>query len=320
MSKAARSLTRMGAIALLLVLPVPTVADIAPEAGHLVHVQPVSGSCWASSISDCHEIVRSTPQGGEVEFILFFMTGTCASAGEELCLESLHSVLTWPPAWQCIAFEPCAVTGSLDTGGTTHALDLSWGGFGWSYPIGAAQGDIVPVARLVMNVVGPGRLGFARMGHAVLRHGCFGSAFVTYPAQVYAEAGMECGHVSPHCGYWDDECAARFWVEELRLSAPSGGARDSTVRYSAVGPWYSCPVTIDTHAPWCTAWAESVAFEESYLHVTADAAGLTPGIHATAIELAAGGTVSRCLPVTFVVEEATVTSRASWGRVKALYR
>jgi len=305
-----------------LVLPTATFADVAPEAGLLVHVQPVSSGwdwCFMSPITDCHQIVRSTPQDGEVEFLLFFMTGSLGWGSETFCLESLHTVLTWPPAWQLVAFEPCAPDGSLDPGGTTHALDLSW--WGYPYPVGDAQGDVVPVARLVMNVVGPGRLGFTSWAAtAELRHSCSGSTFVTLPVQVYAEAGMECGHISAHCAYWEGFCEPYFDVSELVLRAPTGGAADSSF-VLRVGPfWASCPVTAETHAPWCAASVEFLDEEHRRLHVTADASGLSPGMYETRIEVAGGSHVSRCLPTTFIVQEPTATSTTSWGRVKALYR
>lgn len=270
-------------------------------------------------ITNCSEVIRSTSRRWQVDFVLYFMRGAMGSGA--LCLESLHSVLTWPEAWQLVEFEPYIWgSGTLDPGGTTHTLGMDWSYDG--YPIGDAQGSVVPVARLRMNVVGPGRLDFASGAHsAVLRHDCYGSTFVTYPVQVYAEAGMECGHISAHCAYYEGFCEPHFYVEELRLRAPSGGAADSTVRYWAFYWSGLCPVTVDTHAPWCTAWAESVAYEVAELHVTADAAGLATGTYETAIELSAGSTTSRCLPVMFTVDEQpTATASVSWGRVKALYR
>lgn len=306
---------------------VPCRADIAPESGLLAHVQSVSSGwdwCYSSPISDCHQIIRSTMQDGEVEFVLFFMRGSVGSGGETLCLQSIHTVLTWPPAWQLVTFEPCATWyGSLDPNGTTHALHLFWADD--PLPIGDGYGSVVPVARLVMNVVGPGRLDFTSYScQAALRHDCYGASFVTYSVQIYAEAGMQCGHISAHCGYRENLCEPHFYVEELHLSAPYGGTADSTVSYWAAGhvPFDLCPVTVDTHAPWCTARVDSVGFYEARLHVTADAAGLAPDGYETAIELSADGAgVSRCLPVVFTVEEQpTATSAVSWGRVKALYR
>lgn len=316
-------LPHLVATALLILLPTtPSRADIAPESGLLVHVQPVSGSC-ESPITDCYQITRSTSQDGPVEFVIFFMRGINSWPNEAVRVESVHDELSWPDAWQLLEFEQCgSAYGYADSKRATHALNLSWGP--GSCRISDAPGGVIPVARLVMNVVGPGRLDlvahYPQYG-VTLRHGCWGSTFVTYPVRVFAEAGMQCGHISAHCGYHEGTCAAYFRIEELRLSAPAGSAADSTVWYWAgVHPGAPCQVTVDTHAPWCTAWTEFVNHDtESYLHVTADAAALTPGTYETAIELSAGS-VSRCLPVVFTVEGTTATSTASWGRVKALYR
>jgi hypothetical protein len=314
----------------VLLLAVPGSADIAPESGILVHVQPVSEwGCWSATsdsvdakvllLSDCNQIVRSTTLDGDVEFQLYFMTGALGSSAEELCLESIHTVLTWPPAWQLVSYDACTSC-SLDPSGTTHALDLHW--WGDLYPIGDTRDAVVPLARLVMNVVGPGRLDFTSWaGQAVLRHDCNGPTFLTYPVQVYAEAGMECGHISAHCGYWEYLCEPYFDFSELVLGARTEGAADSTFVIRVAWPqWGWCPVTVETHAPWCSASVEDVDGWQRLLHVTADAAGLTPGTYQTAIEVSGGSDVSRCLPTTFIVEAPTATSPTSWGRVKSLYR
>jgi hypothetical protein len=80
-------------------------------------------------------------------------------------------------------------------------------------------------------------------------------------------------------------------------------------------------VEIDTHAPWCAATIDSMSSGHAFFHVTANAAGLSPGTYATSIEVfhSVWG-VSRCLPVEFVVEGPTATPATSWGRVKSLYR
>lgn len=306
----------------LVALPIDLArADIAPESGLLVHVQPVFGSPCASPITTCSQIIRSTALEGPVDFRLFFMRGAVGSGSDTLYLRSLNSVLTWPPAWQLSSFEPCFPWyGSLDPDGTAHALDLSLYCFYPPPPLGP-EGSVVQVARLVMNVVGPGRLSFATMGQAVLGHNCFGPTFVTYPAQVYAEAGMECGHLSARCGYWDDLCKPVFDVSQLVLGAVTGGTADSALVFQVVwNEWYPCGTTVETRAPWCTAWIEFLDGWTRRLHVTADASGLSPGTYETWVEVEGGADISRCLRTTFIVEGSVATEMPSWGRVKALYR
>ena len=245
--------------ALLALFSVPSRANVAPESGLLAHVQSVSGTC-ETTITDCTQIVRSTTAEGEVEFILFFMRGAFAWPGESLCIQSLHNELSWPEAWQFVSFEVCGYgNGSLGTGGTTHPLDLSW----YWYSISDQPNGVIPIARLVMNVVGPGQLDFASHyggNPVVLQQNCYGATFNTYPVQVFAEAGVTCGHVVPHCAYHEFECTASFQISELGLIAPSGSAADSTIEFWApsVNPYALCPLNVDTHASWCTAYIDPV--------------------------------------------------------------
>jgi hypothetical protein len=319
---------------LLPLLSDPCRADIAPESGLLAHVQPVSGSC-ETPITHCSQIIRSTTAEGPVEFLIFFMRGAYSWEGEAICLVSLDNALSWPEAWQLVEFEPCWGIGSLNPNGATHALHLEW----WGYGMDDVREGVIPVARLVMNVVGPGRLDI--VGHygqnpvvlQLLPYGyCSGPTFVTYPVQVYAEAGMRCGYISAHCGYDEERCEAHFEVAELLLSAPSGGVADTSVTFYAYANLFiPCDMAVDTHAPWCAAWVDtSQNVTGQRLHVTADAVGLSPGTYETAIELSSdwGPPVARCLPVEFTVEEPIVSVEeeqparwvVSWGRVKAFYR
>jgi hypothetical protein len=243
-----------------------------------------------------------------------------------ICIASLHTVLTWPQSWQLLEFEPCGHggDGTLESGGTTHALDLAWAD---KYYIGDAPNSVVPVARLVMNVAGPGRLDFADYyGNVTLVRGCTsnGQVLVTHPAQIFAEAGIQCGYLPADCAY-RAECTPWFPFPELVLNAPAGGTADTTLSLNAdIAYSYSCHFHADSHATWCAAWIETLEWHGFYfntLHVTADATGLLPGMYETSIEVIAGSHyASRCLPTTFIVESATATSSTSWGRVKSLYR
>jgi hypothetical protein len=316
-----------------LVTPAATCrADVAPESGLLAHVQPVSADGCATTIVDCHDIDRSTSENGLQEFVLFFMRGSYSWPGEALCIESLHSELTWPDAWRLVDFHACGgwPDATLDTAHSPHNLDISWAYL--PYAISDEPGGVVPVARLVMEVVGQGTLGFRPFhGEAGLRRDCYGSLFMTYPAEVGAEAGMGCGTVAAHCGYREDGCLASFDEAALDLSAWTGEAAQDSVGFHAHDMIdHLCPLSIDTHASWCTAWIEPVHWDTARLHVTADAAGLSPSVYETDIELYnVGWGVSRCLPVTFTVVEvpAGVEEPSSpairavrWGSIKALYR
>jgi hypothetical protein len=322
---------------LLPLLSAPCLADVAPESGLFAHVQPVSGSC-ETPITECTQIVRSTSAEGPVEFLLFFMRGAYSWPGETICIQSIHSQLTWPETWQLVEFQACgsATTSWLDPNGSTHALNIGW--YTDPYLISDLQGGVVPVARLVMNVSGPGRLDFAGYDTQTpieLRHGCYSSQFVTYPARVYAEAGIQCGYITWNCGHGAEgfECEPFFAVPELLLSTPTGTQTIGTVDFWAA-PWLGsdnlCPVAIDTRAPWCTAWVDPVHEPgQAHLQVMADAGGLTPGLYETEIELSnATWGVARCLPVEFTVEEASAsidenppeTPTMNWGQIKRLYR
>jgi len=304
---------------LLALLSAPCLGDVAPESGLLMHV-------WGDSlITDCNEIVRTTDAVGSVTFMLFFMRGAYSWEGETICLSSLDNELAWPETWQLLDFWATGDDAWLDPSGPTHALHIEWEYY--PYEISDAPQGIVPVAVFVMDVGGTGKLDLVAhyyQNPVELRHDCYGAPFITYPAQAFAEAGMQCGHVSPHCGYRDNLCQAIFDVPELRLSAPSGSTADSTVTFWAVNYQAHespCPQEVETHAPWCTAWIDPVYDDREYLHVSADAAGLEPGEFETQIELYnTFWGVSRCLSVVFTVEQASAISPMTWGRIKSLFR
>lgn len=295
-----------------LLLPPPALADVAPGSALLVHVQPVSAEsdwCLRPPATTCGQIVRTATQEGQLEFILFFMKG--ADGGG--CLKSVHTVLTWP--WELVAWDVCFASAAwLDESGPAHELYLEW----WDdYPLARQGYPVVPVARFVMNVTGPGRFDFAgTSGEAVVAgQDCAPPSYVTYPIQVFAEAGIPCGRLGAQCGYYT-RCEPIFHVPQLVLTAPAGGAADTTLNIE-VATFMPCSITVDGHVPWLTG---SVWYEYGWhLYVHADAAGLTPGTYLTSMEVGTPVT-SRCLPTTFIVQGTTSTTRTSWGRVKSLYR
>jgi hypothetical protein len=307
---------------LFLLLPIQSAADVAPESGFLAHVCFLDADSLAPDddtgclVTDCTSIVRSTPRGGEAVFVLYFMRGAMGSGS--LCLESLHSTLTWPFAWQLLEFRPWIQgTGTLDPNGTTHALDMYWDS---PYSIGNTQGSVVPVAILRMNVIGPGRLDFTSEDGSAVIFGCgSGGQFTTYPIQVYAEAGIECGYITPRCAYQEEACEPLFFVPELVLSAPAGGSADSSVTYRAYS-FHGCGFTVEPHAPWCAVWIEHEFRYDYVMHVTMDASTLPPGTYETALEVISTRGVARCLPAAFHVEATTASATMNWGRIKALYR
>jgi len=300
----------------------PGLANIAPESGLLVHVRPVSHPCYAE-ITDCHDIVRSTPSGGTLEFVIFFMRGAFGSS-EPVCLSSVTNELAWPDDWQLIESSVCG-DGWIWPDGAGAGLFAEWPDW-WDYELDEEY-DILPVARIVMNVTSPGRMALvARTGEnpVWLRPRCASSHVVTWPAQSYAEAGMDCGYVSAHCGYSEDACAAIFDSPELLLSAPSGGAAEDSLGYRAehqFRPDRVCPLMVDPGQPWCTAWiVPQEQVPRGTLHVRADATGLPDGLYQSDIMLYNDTWhAARCLPVILTVEEPTRLAIGSWGRIKALY-
>jgi hypothetical protein len=288
---------------------------------------------WGDTlITMCDEIVRTTRAEGSVTFVLFFMRGAYSWPGQTICMTSLDNELAWPETWQLLDFWALGYNGFgwLDPDGPTHALHIEWN---YSpYEISDEPQGIVPVAVLVMDVTGPGKLDVvARYGQnpVELLHGCGGSPFVTYPVQAYAEAGMQCGYISYPCGTWVQgyQCEPHFEVPELLMSAPAGAPADTTVDFWATYQYWTedlCPLAVDTHASWCTAWIDpEYEFGHAHLHVTANGDGLAPGLYETAIELTADAYwgVARCLPVEFTVEEnQSPATPMTWGRIKALFR
>lgn len=304
-------------------------ANVAPESAILIHLQPVSGTC-TTSITDCNDIVRTTTEEGMMEFLLFFCR-MWSWSGEEIELSSLHADLVWPESWNLILFDPCSGWGALHADGSSHALDMEWSP--WCPVLLDDMMAIYPVARLVMEVNGPGRLDFLHPTSNPVTLGCYGDQFVTYAVGVDAEAGMECEYTQTLCG-GNEYCVATFDPPELALAAPPGAAVWGEVGLRAIGPTMQlCPLNIDPRAPW--AQAEIVPQPPSaiaILRVRAEAAGLTEGVYQTSIQLSSAiWPVARCLPVTFTVAPSAAgptvpgdrppeVRLASWGAIKEVYR
>ena len=312
--------------ALFAVLPAASRADIAPESALLLHVQaepaPDPMTRCDTGVVECHQIVRSTTQQGEVVFFVFFMRGAYSWPGETLCLQSIHTRLRWPTSWQLIDAEPCGGgSGGINPG--TGALDLSWE-YSYPYRIADTPLHVVPVVRLRMLVGGEGRLDFpSYYGQVVLRHGCYGSTFETLPVQVLAEAGMGCGHAGAStCGYRPDACDPTFATQEVALAADPGTIVEADVPFSVPMVYGYCAYAVEPHAPWCAATAAIDEYGRGNLHVQADATGLAPGEYGTTLEVSiAAYRLIRCLAVTFEVQDRpTAVGTAGWGRVKVLYR
>lgn len=274
-------------IAAVTLYPAPCAANVAPESAILIHLQPVTGSC-ATSITNCNDIVRTTTEVGTMEFLLFFCR-MWSWSGEEVMLSALHADLIWPEGWNMLEFDSCYGWGELDPGGSSHALDIEW------YPCPSLPDDpmaIFPVARLVMEVSGPGRLDFLHSTSNPVTLGCYGDHFITYSVGVDAEAGMDCEYTHTLCG-GNEYCLASFDPPGLSMTAPPGSA----------------------------VWGE--------VGLRADANGLTEGVYQTSIQLSSSlWQVARCLPVTFTVAENTSGPEdrppevrlASWGAIKEVYR
>ncbi len=316
-------------IAAVSFIPGISAANVAPESAILIHVQPVTGTC-ATPITNCNDIIRTTTEVGTMEFLLFFCR-MWSWSGEEIELSSLHADLIWPESWNLLEFDSCYGWGDLNPGGSSHALDIDW--YPWCPVLPDDLMAIFPVARLVMEVNGPGRLDYLHPSSNPVTLGCYGDQFITYAVGVDAEAGMDCEYTQTRCG-GNEYCVAAFDPSELLLSAPPGSAVWGEVGFTAVSPTMQlCSMAVDTRAPW--AQAEIVPQPPSthaLLRVRADATGLAEGTYQTSIQLSSSlWHVARCLPVTFTVAQSAAgptapgdhppeVRLASWGAIKEVYR
>ncbi len=314
------------AFLLLVCAPASAVANVAPESALLIHVQPVAEGC-ATPITHCSDIVRSTTEAGTLEFVIFF-TRVYSWGGEELELFEVHADLTWPETWVWIGGEQCGAGDLLPANGRSLPLDLYW----WDCPLlPEAPLAVFPVARLIFEVNGPGRLDFANPSSNPVLLGCWEENFVTYAVGVDAEAGMDCEYTLMRCA-GNEACTPRFDSPQLELTAPPGAAAWGEVGVTAVSfTQGACELLVTALDGW--AWGEVVPNHpddpHGRLRVRADATGLTPGVYRTRMQVAAPLTrIARCLPVVLTVQESTAapepgrveTRVASWGKVKTLYR
>lgn len=314
LSSALRSLLVSGAGLLLLFwLSAPCSANSFPESLLLTHVQPVTGSC-ETSITRCEEIVRSTSEVGLLEFLLFFQPIYWQLMEEEVTIWRLHTTLTWPENWQLIEFDPCWGDGTLDPYGSEHDLVIEFGNWYWPCPdLPIGYHEVFLVARIVLDVGGPGRLDYYGFDNAV-DLGCQGDYFTSYAYGMHAEAGVDCEYSRDTC--LQHKCYPAFRDPDLYLTAPTGGVAQGRAMFSSYWCYY---LTVDPRADWATATIEEIDVETSELVVTADATGLAPGTYETWIQVA-DDWVARCLHVVFTVEALTPAPATSWGSVKSIYR
>lgn len=310
-------LTSGGGLVLLFWLSAPGWANGLPESLLLTHVQPVSGSC-VTSITRCEDIVRLTPEVGPLEFLVFFQPIYWQEIQEEVTIWRLHATLTWPENWQLMEFDPCNGYGSLDPYGPEHALEIDFVDPFWPYgpcpdlPIG--YHEVFLVARIVLNVGGPGRLQYGFYVTNEVELGCWSNHFTSYAYGLSAEAGLDCEYTRDTC--LQHRCYPDFVDPELHLTAPTGGVAQGRAVFNS----HMCHnLAVDPRAAWATATIEEISYDESELVVTADATGLSPGVYETWIQVA-DDWIARCLHVVFTVEALTPVSATSWGRVKSVFR
>jgi len=278
----------------------------------MLHVQRPDIIPCSTTIEVCNDLVQTTTDEGELEFLVFYLPNWLA--GEGLRITSLHAEFIWPAEWQCVWADGCRASYSSFTDGV---LDLLW----LDEPLlPEEQNGVFLVARIIMNVNGAGRLDFAGADSNPVGLIRDGQPFISYAEGCHAEAGMGCEYMFDRCAHYPF-CQIVFDEPELVLTAPVGGEAAGDVGYSFPGycPWEY--LEIDTLAEWATAEIDAEA-----VHVLANATGLSPGVYDTSVRLTTLG-IRRCLPVVFIVEEtASVPDdqpsvrRDTWGSIKSIYR
>ena len=320
-----RLVRSVAVVPLLVLIAVPGSANVLPESGLLTQVGPSPGGV---PIVNCSQLVTSTTATGEVEFVVYFMRCGVFPPDEWLCLGSLTGDLRWPAGWDLIESEAFG-GGSCDLdpvgvdvhipGIRDHNWSMSWP---WPpLPIGMTWDSVVPILRLVLDVVEPGRLD-PWWADVELRHDCIGDVFHTYPSRGGAYAGLACGFYDVQC-LEPVYCFPSFSVDVLELSVPTGSAvRDTVELHNGHNEYIQCGYSIETHAPWCTAQyydhMQYPPYDIGWLDVDIDTTDLAPGTYATEIELRTSR-FGRCLPVVVEVTDAVVTESLTWGAIKALY-
>lgn len=293
----------------------PATANILPEAVMLIHVQPAPperDSC-ATTITSCDQIVRTTSAEGLVEFLIFFYP--VAHQDYHFPISHLTTNLVWPDTWSFVRWSACGgAEGSLQSEGTSHALSLAWP----ACP--RISGTIFQVASVVLNVTGPGKLTLDPFMVPVWLD-CPPDGFYAQASSAFAAAGMECGYSHSTCEHGDG-CTPVFNPEELALSARVGEIAEGQApfaAYSSSGP--ICPLTAIPDTSWVRASVVQDNGFNSHLVVTADATGLSEGVHHAWIEVKSYA-AARCLRVDFTVtpRDPDPVISQSWGRIKDRYR
>lgn len=301
---------------------IPCSANILPESGMAIHVQPVTGSC-ETSITACDEVVPWTYETGPLEFLIFFQPTAWQPWDQPLCILELYSYVEWPESWELIEFDPCGAPNWTFIDGT---IWMSW--FPGGAPLTTEWEGVSLVARLVLNADGPGWVRVADsevwMGRVYDEY-CLDFAG-TYPSGMSAEVGVDCEYEGNGCP-WIDWCELNFAEPELYLSAPHGGVAHGRMTF---GTDHCDALTVDTRADWATAEIEPIGYYESVLLVTADATALPPGTYETWIQVANELFQARCLHVIFNVSESSSVPdsdetpppalETTWGRLKTIYR
>lgn len=297
----------------------PAGANVIPESAILIHVQPVSEVSCATEITQCSQIVRSTTEQGRLEFLLFVYP----IMYEELHygILDLNTLLTVPDAWTISDWELCGGGfGYLFDQGNGYALHIEWP------ECPTISGQIMLVARLVIDVNGPGRLGFADPYGNPIRLRCE-DPLTAHAFGADAEAGMGCEINTYQCGQ-PEYCTPDFSEAGLNLVAHAGESAAEELRFHASVEW--CYFSASSEAPWLEASVAWVPEDWEYcLQVTADAGDLAPGSYQAQIQVTdLNDNVTRCVEVLFeVLESSSVADPESpaveartWGRIKGGYR
>lgn len=308
--------------ALLLATCLPALANVAPDAALLIHVQEPGGGCDA--LTSCSAVENRREQLGQVEFLLLFNARTLQSGAEPLDIYRFRTDLVWPESWELLDGWWCSgATGSLDWAGAgPHALDLH---FSPCAELPRTWDGVFPLLRLIFDADVPGRIGAESYWDGALAElGCPPTSFTESAAVCFAEVGFACDYQEFTCGY-SSPCGASFADTELQLSALPGGSAQAETELT-VGDLCSW-VQVETLANWLDVAVSEIEPDHYRLLVTADATALPPGDYDSWVR-ALLPQRGRCLPVAFRVQDPTgvqelpagQAQETSWSRVKALYR